>query len=600
MANIEGTGAAKWLAGTNGGGSMTGGEDGLYADSQMLALLAANGTEGADEIEGTAGDDIVYGLGGDDIIRGLGGRDDLYGGDGADQIDGGADADVLEGNAGDDRLTGGDYHDLLDGGSGSDWMDAGAGNDHILYEADGSAPNIDVAHGGGGGIDQLSAGFGAIVAPATLTYSLTANPLGGTDGWFASGPDQRIEFTGIERLHIQGTRLADDISGSENADNLHGERGDDILRGLGGNDTLIGNDGLDRLIGGQGDDSYQLTSGEGDVVIELEGEGIDRVFTDLASYTLPDNVENLSGSSFSTGQTLIGNGLVNSIFGGPGNDILDGRAGADAMNGGAGNDIYYIDNAGDTYIESSGVDEVRTSLAVYAMGEFIELLTGTLATGQVLTGWTTGNTIQGAGGDDQINGAGGDDTLYGGAGNDQLDGGTGNDVMRGEAGDDVYTVDSASDSVVENAGAGTDKVLTALSAYTLGANLENLTGTAATAQNLRGNSLDNVVHGGSAADTILLQDGGVDKAFGNGGNDALYFGAALTAADEADGGAGADDSLNSRATIPPGSPSAPSRWSGSRPWCCSPTPTRYTGGPESVRTITISPSSTLTSSREGF
>ena len=162
----------------------------------------------------------------------------------------------------------------------------------------------------------------------------------------------------------------------------------------------------------------------------------------------------------------------------------------------------YIDNAGDTYTEQSGVDEVRTSLVVYAMGQFIELLTGTLATGQILTGWTTGNTIQGAGGDDQINGDGGDDTLYGGAGNDQLNGGTGNDSMRGEAGNDVYTVDSATDSVIENVGEGTDKVLTALAAYTLAANVENLTGTAAVAQNLRGNSLDNVVAGGSAGDTL--------------------------------------------------------------------------------------------------
>ena len=55
------------------------------------------------------------------------------------------------------------------------------------------------------------------------------------------------------------------------------------------------------------------------------------------------------------------------------------------------------------------------------------------------------------------------------AGADQLAGGLGNDLYLVEAGD----------TVIEAAGDGTDEVRTALAAYTLGADLERLTGTSA-------------------------------------------------------------------------------------------------------------------------
>ena len=45
---------------------------------------------------------------------------------------------------------------------------------------------------------------------------------------------------------------------------------------------------------------------------------------------------------------------MNRLYGNSGNNLLDGRAGADIMAGGAGNDTYFVDNAGDTVIESAG------------------------------------------------------------------------------------------------------------------------------------------------------------------------------------------------------------------------------------------------------
>src|SRR5207247_965968 len=100
-------------------------------------------------------------------------------------------------------------------------------------------------------------------------------------------------------------------------------------------------------------------------------------------------------------------------------------------------------------------------------------------------------------GNDLLFGGGGDDNLNGGDGNDLLDGGSGADTMTGGLGADTYVVDNAGDVVTENAGEGTDTVQSAIT-YTLGANVENLTLTGASAINGTGNTLDNVLTGNSA------------------------------------------------------------------------------------------------------
>src|SRR5262245_45535010 len=98
-----------------------------------------------------------------------------------------------------------------------------------------------------------------------------------------------------------------------------------ILHGADGNDTLDGAGGADAMIGGLGNDTY-FVDNIGDVVTENPGAGNDTVLTNLASYTLPANVENLVGTA-ATGQALGGNALDNMIAGG---------IGADAMSGGLG------------------------------------------------------------------------------------------------------------------------------------------------------------------------------------------------------------------------------------------------------------------------
>ncbi|WP_245443690.1 beta strand repeat-containing protein [Rhizobium phaseoli] len=293
-----------------------------------------------------------------------------------------------------------------------------------------------------------------------------------------------------------------------------------MITGGAGNDTLDGGAGNDRLAGGGGDDVYIVDSAS-DVITELVSAGTDEIRTALATYSIAAlvNVENLTytGSGNFTGT---GNALANIITGGAGNDMLDGGAGADTLIGGAGNDTYIVDHAGDIVTEAadSGIDTVRTTLAAYTLGSDVEHLTYIGTTAFVGTGNDLDNTILG--------GAAAD-TLSGGDGNDTLNGGAGADHMIGGAGDDTYIVDHAGDVVTEAASAGTDTVRTTLASYTLGSDVEHLTylGTAAFAGT--GNSLDNTIMGGAAADTLS----------GGAGNDTLNGGAG---ADRLIGGMGDD------------------------------------------------------------
>ena len=157
-------------------------------------------------------------------------------------------------------------------------------------------------------------------------------------------------------------------------------------------------------------------------------------------------------------------------------------------------------------------------------------------------GGSADDTIIGNIANNKLWGGGGNDILDGGDGSDMLDGGTGSDAMTGGRGNDIYYVDDPGDSVTELAGEGSDEIRTALASYSLAAlgNVENLTAASDASHDLRGNSGDNVVTGAGGADFIFVQDGGNDNAIGGGGNDVIYFGAALTSLDKADGGPGTD------------------------------------------------------------
>ena len=191
---------------------------------------------------------------------------------------------------------------------------------------------------------------------------------------------------------LQGRAGDDLLAGGVGNDNLFGEAGQDTLQGDAGNDSLDGGLGADSLAGGAGNDTY-IVDDAGDMVIEEVNGGTDVVQTNLGSYDLTDNVEDLTftgqGSFIGTG-----NALSNTITGGNGNDFLFGMGGNDQLLGGQGNDFL---DGGD------GVDN-----------------------------------LQGGNGNDVMIGGAGADVLAGGVGNDILNGQAGNDNMDGGTGDDIF------------------------------------------------------------------------------------------------------------------------------------------------------------------
>jgi Ca2+-binding RTX toxin-like protein len=493
--------------------------------------LALTGTSGVDTLTGGAGNDTLSGLAGNDILYGNGGNDTLNGGAGNDTMVGGTGDDTyivdsatdiitensnegidgvqsgvtctlaanvenltltgtsaingtgnaqdnaLIGNSGKNTLTGGAGNDRLDGKGGADKMLGGAGNDTYMVDI-----STDVI--------TENAGEGTDTVESSVTLTLAAN---------------------VENLTLIGTSA---INGTGNTQG-------NILIGNSAANTLSGGTGADSLFGGLGNDIY-VVDNIGDTIIEMVNEGTDLVQSSV-TWTLGDNLESLTltGSSAINGtgnildNILTGNSGVNILTGGAGNDTLSGGTGADKMIGGVGNDTYIVDKTGDIITENAdeGVDLVQSSVSFTLAANIENLtLTGTSAingTGNVLDNILTGNS--------------GKNTLTGGAGNDLLNGGTGADKMLGGLGDDTYMVDVSTDVITENAGEGIDTVQSSIT-YTLGANIENLTLTGASAINGTGSTLDNVLLGNSGANTLSGGTGN-DTLIGNLGNDTLTGGA---------------------------------------------------------------------------
>jgi Ca2+-binding RTX toxin-like protein len=121
--------------------------------------------------------------------------------------------------------------------------------------------------------------------------------------------------------------------------------------------------------------------------------------------------------------------------GGFGDDILDGKQGADTMIGGDGNDTYYVDNIKDVIVEEdqteSGAgdsDLVHSTAASYTLPANVENLTIDGKSKGNGTGNDLNNVITGNAAVNVFIGLGGDDTFDSGSGNDTLTGGDGNDT----------------------------------------------------------------------------------------------------------------------------------------------------------------------------
>jgi Ca2+-binding RTX toxin-like protein len=405
----------------------------------------------------------------------------LFGG--ADSMTGATFNDTLGGYGGNDTIKGGDGNDSLNGGEGNDRLAPGKGLDNVV---------------GGNGFDIID------YQDATNHLSVTLADDG--TGTMTNAEEGMDTFSEIEGIH--GGPGNDTLVGNNQANDINGHFG---------NDTINGNGGADTLNGYLGDDVY-IVNNMG-VTIE-EFSGTDLVETNLATFTLVDSLENLTGTAI-TGQTLTGNGSANVITGNSGDDTLDGLAGVDRLTGGVGNDSYYVDNILDNVIEvdGEGTDTVFVAAGNFSLAAFFEHITGTSNAGHSLTGNALANSITGANGNDTLIGVGGNDTLTGGLG------------------DDVYQYDTIGDAIVESDNGGTDGIETSLIAFTLPEHFENLSGNSSGVFTGVGNAVDNAIIFRGGASCTLVGFGGDDTLTGGDFSDWITGG---TGNDSMEGNAGND------------------------------------------------------------
>jgi Ca2+-binding RTX toxin-like protein len=349
-------------------------------------------------------------------------------------------ANKITGNSGDNHIYGGAGVDVLKGGTGNDSYLVDLSSTNHLQDT--------VVESAGQGTDALwlTGGNAAVTTAATVTLASTLEYLNAYDGG------------STVLLNLTGNAADNYIAGNNAANVLQGLGGDDLLLGYGGNDTLNGGRGIDALIGGTGDDTY-VVDNMNDEVIETDGEGLDTVNVTISTtvngntYTLGDNVE--SGAlKNAIAFNLAGNELNNTLTGNAAKNTLDGGAGADTMIGGAGNDTYYVDDAGDVIVDSSGIDTVVSSIDK-TLGSTLENLSLQDGEGDLIgIGNLLANTLIGNDGANELSGLAGNDILKGMAGDDNLSGGLGKDTLWGGDGADTFVFDTAL-----NATTNVDKIM---------------------------------------------------------------------------------------------------------------------------------------------
>lgn len=478
----------------------------------------------------------------------------------------------IRGNAGANRIDGGGTDGVVD------VLKGGRGNDtYVLYNENDTIS--EVAETTAGAVSQGVDTIESTISRSLASYSNIEN----------------ITLTGTANVNATGSATQ---TGQQANNKLVGNTGNNRLEGLVGNDTYTGDLGNDQFVwDGSGSDKvtdYKFVVGNADW-IDVSKLGImdfdtlktlgstttalDGTKTTVFKYQSNGVFHNLTvvGMDFEAIKTAVAGGALAStyfifdtstagttkygyngkndyIFGGDGNDTLngfaasgtdtsstdylygeagddtlDGGLGADQMYGGAGNDTYIVDNGGDAIkgeTSTSGTDTVQTKLASYSLATTANTYIENLSVHSSVATGTTVTLI----GNDSAN------TLTGHSGIDIMKAGKGIDTMNGGDGSDVYYVDHASDAITgEASGLGDiDKVMTTIS-FTLGSGddieyLAATTGftsagvavTTTTNMNLTGNTLDQTIVG-NAGINYIDGKGGNDTLTGGGGKDYFDF-----------------------------------------------------------------------------
>jgi Ca2+-binding RTX toxin-like protein len=461
-----------------------------------------------DVTRGTAGNNTMHGTNGPETLLGLDGNDHLIGNEGGDRLEGGAGRDLLEGNAGNDRLYGGGGADVLNGGDGNDRLFGGNGDDLLI--PGGGLNDVD----GGAGIDRLLLDFGA--STSSLYFQFAP---------FIATPDGVVGVTNVEAVIVHGSDYSDVIIGTAYGDELYGENGFDLLQGGAGKDLLDGgaqSGAAVAIIPTAADtretalpiDHFFTLNSDPDIVdsttvphatLNVHVQTDQFEFSQETNRYVAVNVSqagavltvDVDGTFFEVDSKVAiydTNGVLLAS-----NDDGDYSGGFDAGSSNGADSLlsYTFAAAGTYYVEITSLIETPSHSSSFEVN--FSLTSASVPTGDVLEGGTGG---------------------------------------------DIYVIHSSGDTVIEQAGAGTDTVRSDLS-YVLANNVENLELTGSAAVDGTGNALANAITGNSAANVlsglagsdVLNGAAGIDTLDGGLGSDKLNGGLGN---DLLTGGAGAD------------------------------------------------------------
>jgi hypothetical protein len=286
-----------------------------------------------------------------------------------------ASADLLTGTNAANIMVGGLGNDTLNGGGGTDALQGGAGDDRLVV-SDFTFLRVD----GGSGDDTLALRGGGLTLDLaaiadTKLESIEAIDLGG--GW------NTLRITALELRNLSETS--------------------NTLRVTGGLGAGIQFDDTGWVQGATADGFVTFTNGTATALVA------EALLSPPPGPTV--NNDNISGSG---GDEVI-DGLAgnDSILGAAGDDTLSGGAGTDTLGGDAGNDLFFVTDAGDLVIETTGggADTIIASVSM-TMPDQIELL-------QIASG-ISDITITGGAGNDMLIGNGLGNSFIGGAGDDVI------------------------------------------------------------------------------------------------------------------------------------------------------------------------------------
>jgi Ca2+-binding RTX toxin-like protein len=364
------------------------------------------------------------------------------------------------------------------------------------------------------GTDVLDNDF--LHVDGSLVDSGDMNVVFGASGIDLNGDgDLDVTHAGFEDFEADGGAGEDTISGAgstatgaafaSNLIDVDGGAEDDTLTGGAGNDTFFGDAGDDILAGGLGDDS--LTGGangaDGDTADfsgsaaavnanltsgNASGQGLDTLVT----------LENLIGSP--QGDTLTGDGAVNVITPGAGNDILDGAGLDDTVDYGDATAAVTVDLAANTSTGGSGNDTLTSIEDVWGSG-FDDTFNDQTNQDNEYFGDSGSDTFNqgaepaaGTEDEDLVDGEGGTDTVDYSLRTDglQIDLDEEDDTSDGTCDDDSGDIDDGEDDFIDNV------------------------------ENAVGGSGDDVICG-SAFGNIVNPGGGQNVLEGNSGSDTLDY-----------------------------------------------------------------------------